>query len=190
MKLIWGDLEDLGAGEYLLSAPRDTPDGIGSALAFGPQLTSHALRVEWTVQERWGGEEGWRGFWLYFPANEAQAHPAFYVRVGAQGLEWGWSLGPAPEQQTIGGTLREQFGVGPGVAFLSASEGALSLSVPTAEGIGAWHLPTCDLGFTRAMIWNPYGQLLAMHYPRPVSVDWPPVLGLYAEASVCRVKVG
>jgi len=63
----------------------------------------------------------------------------------------------------------------PGFAFVSAAADSLSFT-----------LPGFDLSFTRAMIEKGLG------FPMlpPFKFHWPPVLGLYCEASVCRVKVG
>jgi len=64
---VWGIVSSGPAG-IILEAPRDAADGIGSALAVSDAdlLAKGPVRVSWEVQERWGGEEDWRGFWLMF----------------------------------------------------------------------------------------------------------------------------
>ena len=171
MKTIWGSCEAVGEDTWELAAPKDTPDGIGSALAVWGEvpLVGSPVTIEWKLLERWGGEEEWRGFWLMFP-NEILVWPAPYIIPKSNGWQRGYSNGPNPEDEIVAETIRYHGCVD----FFGTRRRSLALSADgNALHIGVGGIVTMSIA--RSQFWP--------------GMTWPPLLGLYCEASRVRVKV-
>lgn len=188
MKPIWGQVNQLDAQTWELVAPRDTPDGIGSALAVigtVSQIVGQPLRVSWDEVEHWGGEEQWRSFWLMFPVNQRDVWPVFYVRPSLQAIEVGWVMTKEPTSQVI----LESIKLPPSCVFVER----VSLLVEGERLTLGVDVIASDLQ-RKTKIYSPLGPMALRFTLKGIEIpgfqiEWPPLVAAYCEASRVRVRV-
>ena len=159
----WGFVTYGSDGFLSLSAPRDAPDGIGSALAVSDEalLREGPVKITWELAERWGGAEDWRGFWLMFPPRAGWAdtlpYPMAYYRPTLTGFEIGEVVNGTPAGQHIWATW-------------TSDVRRLREEVLVSQDAAAVHA------------WRSQGGTISL----PIG---PRLLGLYCEGSTVRVRV-
>ena len=174
--LLWGSAEEVN-GQIELTAPRDAPDGIGSALVLVKWKPGRGARVIAETLERYSGDEKWRAPWLYITADPKFFYPGFYMRPYNGKIERGWSLGPTPEDQLIFDTTE---------AALIGRDSPWAVELRCDHEAFHIGLFTIFAGMSKHDWWSSVTRA-GINCATGTEMAWPPIwLGFYCEASRTR----